>query len=154
MTKFNVLDLASVQECLFAYKKLIEWLPCGCDNEEDMKKNRIDGEGHSILLNERIDFYSSFEGMFKTVYASEDSTVDYDATVILDGSVEVNESFLTGEVDPIPKGVGDTILSGSFIVSGSCYARVENIGSDNYISKISSEAKYNKKVKKRRESWS
>ena len=67
-------------------------------------------------------------------------------SVILDGTVEVNESFLTGEVDPIQKGVGDTILSGSFIVSGSCYARVENIGSDNYISKISSEAKYNKKV--------
>ena len=65
-------------------------------------------------------------------------------SVILDGSVEVNESFLTGEVDPIPKKVGDTILSGSFIVSGSCYARVENIGKDNYISKISSEAKYEK----------
>ena len=67
-------------------------------------------------------------------------------SVILDGNVEVNESFLTGEVDPISKGVGDTILSGSFIVSGSCIARVENIGSDNYISKISSEAKYEKKV--------
>ena len=67
-------------------------------------------------------------------------------SVILDGSVEVNESFLTGEVDPILKGVGDTILSGSFIVSGSCYARVDHIGKDNYISKISSEAKYNKKV--------
>lgn len=67
-------------------------------------------------------------------------------SVILEGIVEVNESFLTGEVDPIPKKVGDTILSGSFIVSGSCYARVENIGKDNYISKISSEAKYDKKV--------
>ena len=67
-------------------------------------------------------------------------------SVILEGSVEVNESFLTGEVDPIVKNVGDTILSGSFIVSGSCYVRVEHIGSDNYISKISSEAKYDKKV--------
>lgn len=67
-------------------------------------------------------------------------------SVIMDGSVEVNESFLTGEVDPILKGVGDTILSGSFIVSGSCYAKVMNIGRDNYISKISSEAKYEKKV--------
>ena len=66
--------------------------------------------------------------------------------VILEGSAEVNESFLTGEVDPIPKVKGDTILSGSFIVSGSCYARVEHIGRDNYISKISSEAKYEKKV--------
>lgn len=67
-------------------------------------------------------------------------------SIILEGSVEVNESFLTGEVDPIVKNVGDVILSGSFIVSGSCYARVEHIGEDNYISKISSEAKYEKKV--------
>lgn len=67
-------------------------------------------------------------------------------SVILEGNVEVNESFLTGEVDPIPKRVGDTILSGSFIVSGSAYARVEHIGHDNYISKISSEAKYEKRV--------
>ena len=66
--------------------------------------------------------------------------------IILDGVIEVNESFLTGEVDPIPKKKGDTILSGSFIVSGSCYAKVEHIGSDNYISTISSEAKYEKKV--------
>ena len=67
-------------------------------------------------------------------------------SIILDGEVEVNESFLTGEVDPIPKHKGDMILSGSFIVSGSCYAKVEHIGSDNYISTISSEAKYQKKV--------
>lgn len=67
-------------------------------------------------------------------------------SVILKGDVEVNESFLTGEVDPILKREGDTILSGSFIVSGSCYAKVEHIGRDNYISKISSEAKYDKKV--------
>lgn len=67
-------------------------------------------------------------------------------SIILEGTVEVNESFLTGEIDPIPKAKGDLILSGSFIVSGSCYAKVEHIGKDNYISKISSEAKYEKKV--------
>ena len=67
-------------------------------------------------------------------------------SVILNGDVEVNESFLTGEVNPIPKKKGDIILSGSFIVSGSCFARVEHIGSDNYISTISNEAKYEKKV--------
>lgn len=67
-------------------------------------------------------------------------------SVILEGTVEVNESFLTGEVDPILKRAGDTILSGSFIVSGSCYARVDHLGRDNYISTISSEAKYEKKV--------
>ena len=67
-------------------------------------------------------------------------------SVILNGDVEVNESFLTGEVNPIPKKCGDMILSGSFIVSGSCVAKVEHIGRDNYISTISSEAKYEKKV--------
>ena len=66
--------------------------------------------------------------------------------IVLNGEVEVNEAFLTGEVEPILKKKGDMILSGSFIVSGSCYSRVEHIGGENYISSISQEAKYNKKV--------
>ena len=67
-------------------------------------------------------------------------------SIILEGSIEVNESFITGESDPITKKKGDTILSGSFIVSGNCVARVEHIKEDNYSSKISKEAKYIKKV--------
>lgn len=51
---------------------------------EYMKKNRIDGEGHSILLNERIDFYSSFEGIFKSYYASDSGVINYDGDVELD----------------------------------------------------------------------
>jgi cation-transporting ATPase E len=66
--------------------------------------------------------------------------------IILEGTIEVNESFITGESDPIIKKKGDSILSGSFVVSGNCYAKVEHIGSDNYISTISSEAKYTKQV--------
>lgn len=66
--------------------------------------------------------------------------------ILLDGEVEVNESFLTGEVEPVIKKKNDMILSGSFIVSGNCYVRVEHIGKENYISQISSGAKYNKKV--------
>lgn len=65
---------------------------------------------------------------------------------VLDGLVEVNESFITGEEKIITKKVGDELLSGSFIVSGKCYAKVLHIGKDNYISKISSEAKYIKKT--------
>ncbi|MCI8778969.1 MAG: HAD-IC family P-type ATPase [Bacilli bacterium] len=65
---------------------------------------------------------------------------------ILDGSVEVNESFITGEADSIVKKKGDLLLSGSFIVAGKCKAKVEHIGNDNYTSMISSEAKYVKKV--------
>ncbi len=67
-------------------------------------------------------------------------------SIILDGNVEVNESFITGEELPISKSVGDEILSGSFIVSGKCHVTVNNIGKDNYISKISSEAKYIKEI--------
>lgn len=65
---------------------------------------------------------------------------------ILEGSVEVNESFISGEADTIVKNKGDMLLSGSFIVAGKCKCRVEHIGNDNYTSMISSEAKYIKKV--------
>lgn len=65
---------------------------------------------------------------------------------IVEGKVEVNESFITGESDPIEKGVGDEILSGSFIVSGKCYSNVTHIGKDNYVSKITNEAKYVKET--------
>ena len=60
---------------------------------------------------------------------------------IIEGSVEVNESFITGEAKTITKKVDDELLSGSFIVSGSCYAKVIHVGNDNYINTISSEAK-------------
>ncbi len=65
---------------------------------------------------------------------------------ILEGEVEVNESFITGESNLISKKEGDLLLSGSFIVSGSCISKVEHIGEENYTYKISSGAKYIKKV--------
>ena len=67
-------------------------------------------------------------------------------SIILEGEVEVNESFITGESDVIYKRKGDTLLSGSFVVSGKCKAEVIHIGDENYTSKISSGAKYVKKV--------
>lgn len=67
-------------------------------------------------------------------------------SIILDGKVQVNESYITGEPDSILKKVGDTLLSGSYIVSGKCIAKVEHIGEENYTAKISSGAKYVKKI--------
>ena len=67
--------------------------------------------------------------------------------ILLDGEIEVNESFITGESDSIIKKKGDLILSGSFVVSGKCVARVEHIGEENFTSKISKETRYIKKVK-------
>ncbi|MCI8467004.1 MAG: HAD-IC family P-type ATPase [Bacilli bacterium] len=66
--------------------------------------------------------------------------------IVLSGEVEVNEAFVTGESDAIVKSTGDMILSGSFIVSGMVRARVEHIGSENYVSTISAGAKYMKKA--------
>ena len=66
--------------------------------------------------------------------------------VVLDGEIEVNESLITGESNAIKKKKGDELLSGSFIVSGRATARVIHVGKDNYVSKISSEAKYKKEV--------
>lgn len=65
-------------------------------------------------------------------------------SIILSGSCEVDESFITGESDNIFYKKGDMLLSGSFIVSGKVIARVEHIGVDNYTAKISCEAKYQK----------
>lgn len=67
-------------------------------------------------------------------------------SLILDGTCEVNESFITGEEKVITKKAGDELISGSFIVSGKVYAKVIHVGKDNYISKISSETKYIKKT--------
>lgn len=66
--------------------------------------------------------------------------------IILDGEVEINQSFITGESDCINKKTNDIILSGSYIVSGKCIAKVEHIGNDNYTSQISNGAKYVKKI--------
>lgn len=67
--------------------------------------------------------------------------------IVVDGQVEVNESLLTGESDAIVKRVGDTLYSGSFVVSGKCCARVDKIGKDNYIEQLTSQAKQYKKPK-------
>lgn len=67
-------------------------------------------------------------------------------SIILEGEVQVNEACITGEPDNIDKKQGDNVFSGSYVVSGKCIARVKHIGEDNYTAKISSGAKYVKKI--------
>lgn len=61
--------------------------------------------------------------------------------VVEDGEVLVNEALITGESDQITKKKGDTLLSGSFVVSGTCKGRLEKVGKDSYISQLTMEAK-------------
>lgn len=61
--------------------------------------------------------------------------------IVCAGEVQVNESLLTGESDEILKTEGSNLMSGSFIVSGECYARLDKVGADSYISKLTIQAK-------------
>jgi cation-transporting ATPase E len=67
--------------------------------------------------------------------------------IVVDGEVEVNESLLTGESVAIKKVVGDTLLSGSFIVSGKCLAKADKVGSESYTAQLAVKAKQYKKAK-------
>ena len=60
---------------------------------------------------------------------------------ILEGSLEVNESLLTGESDNLPKSEGDELFSGSFVTSGEACCQIIHVGKDNYAAQITSEAK-------------
>ena len=66
---------------------------------------------------------------------------------IIKGTVEVNESLLTGESLPIKKETDDYLLAGSYIVSGACICRCDRIGEHNYIAQLQNKAR---KVKKAR----
>lgn len=60
-----------------------------------------------------------------------------DGSVVKSDGVEMDESLLTGESDPVPKQVGDVVLSGSFCLAGSCIYRADKIGNESYAAKIS-----------------
>ena len=61
--------------------------------------------------------------------------------VVEEGEILVNESLITGEADQISKKEGESLLSGSFVVSGQCRARVEKVGKESYVSQLTLEAK-------------
>lgn len=65
---------------------------------------------------------------------------------IIEGEIEVNESLLTGESDTILKIKDDKLLSGSYVVSGKCYAKIEKVGDDNFANQIINAGKKQKKI--------
>ncbi|MDE6060345.1 MAG: HAD-IC family P-type ATPase, partial [Clostridia bacterium] len=95
-----------------------------------------DGEEIEIAVNEIV--------LDELMILSSGSQICADA-VIVDGSIEVNESLITGEPDAILKHAGDHVMSGSFVVSGRAKSQVEHVGADNFATKISSGAKYFKR---------
>ena len=95
------------------------------------------GEEKEININEIV--------LDDVVLLSQGDQIPSDA-VVLDGEVEVNEALLTGESDTILKKKEDKLLSGSYIVSGKCYAKIEKVGDDNFANQIINATKKHKKV--------
>ena len=97
---------------------------------------------HSSVMRNSVLITVPSEELVKddVVLLSSGDQICADASVI-SGSIRVNEALLTGEADEIEKNVGSSLLSGSFVVAGTCYARLEKVGNDSYISKLTAEAK-------------
>ena len=64
--------------------------------------------------------------------------------IVVEGKISANEALLTGEADEIAKEAGAELMSGSFVVSGSCKARLTAVGADSYISRLTLQAKQQK----------
>ena len=95
------------------------------------------GEEKEIDINEIV--------IDDVILLSQGDQIPSDAFVI-EGEIEVNESLLTGESDTILKTKDDKLLSGSYVVSGKCYAQIEKVGDDNFANQIINATKKHKKV--------
>lgn len=97
---------------------------------------------HSIVVRNGVQKQIASEELVKDdlVLLTAGNQICADA-VVVDKTIHVNEALLTGEADEIEKSVGSNLLSGSYVVSGQCYARLEHVGDDSYISKLTAQAK-------------
>ncbi len=111
-------------------KKLSILTTAKCTVIRNGKKNEID-------INEIV--------LDDIVILEQGDQIPSDAFVI-DGEIEVNEALLTGESDTILKTKDDKLLSGSYVVSGKCYAKIEKVGDDNFANQIINAGKKQKKV--------
>lgn len=94
-----------------------------------------DGKDENIALKDIV--------LDDVIKLSAGSQICADAEII-EGAIEVNEALITGESDPIKKEIGDTILSGSYVISGNAVSKVIHVGVDNYATKITLGAKKDK----------
>ena len=80
------------------------------------------------------------------IYLENGNQIGSDCVVIESRGMEVNESMLTGESKPVKKKHGNELMSGSFVVAGSGYARVIRVGNDNYSTQLVHKAKHKNKA--------
>ncbi len=157
VTFFNILNfiLAGLIASVHSYKNLLFLGVTVCNTaigiiQEIRAKKTIDGlslitspKAHVVRNGTEIEIPISKIVLDDVVVLASGSQIPADC-ILLNGNCETDESLLTGESDPIAKRCGDTLLSGSYLVSGKCRARVEHIGRENYAEKITESAKYYK----------
>ena len=110
--------------------------------KKTLDKLAILTESKAVVLREGKKWSMSTEKLVldDILFLKTGDQVPADARV-LEGSIEVNESLLTGESDNLQKNEGDELFSGSFVTSGEACCQVIHVGKDNYASQITSEAK-------------
>ena len=154
LTYFNLIFLViTVLLCIVGSFRNLTFLPIILWNiiigiiqewraKKTLDKMNLLNAPHTIVVRDGKESKVTSEELVQddVVLLSAGEQICADATV-LEGNVQVNESLLTGESDEIDKKKGDTLLSGSFVVSGRCYARLDKVGNESYISKLTSEAK-------------
>lgn len=154
LTYFNLIFLIlTVLLCIVGSFRNLTFLPVIIGNtvigifQELRAKKTLDkmnmlNAPHSIVVRDGAQQQIQSEELVKDdiIILSAGNQICADATV-LSGSISVNESLLTGESDEINKRSGDKLMSGSFVVSGQCYAKLDKVGNESYISKLTAQAK-------------
>ncbi len=154
LTYFNLIFLIlTVLLCIVGSFRNLTFLPVIIGNtvigifQELRAKKTLDkmsmlNAPHSIVVRDGEQQQIQSEELVKDdiIILSAGNQICADATV-LSGSISVNEALLTGESDEIKKKSGDGLMSGSFVVSGQCYARLDKVGNESYISQLTAQAK-------------
>ena len=154
LTYFNLIFLIlTVLLCIVGSFRNLTFLPVIIGNtvigifQELRAKKTLDkmsmlNAPHSIVVRDGEQQKIQSEELVKDdiIILSAGNQICADATV-LSGSISVNEALLTGESDEIKKKSGDGLMSGSFVVSGQCYAKLDKVGNESYISQLTAQAK-------------
>lgn len=154
LTFFNLIFVAiAVLLCLVGSYRNLTFLPVVIGNtligifQELRAKHILDKMSllhapHAVALRDGMEQKLAANDLVRgdIVVLSAGDQIPADATV-LQGSVQVSEALLTGESDEIEKEPGSELLSGSFVVAGRCYARLDKVGDESYIAKLTREAK-------------
>ena len=105
------------------------------------KLNMLNAPKASVVRNGKVSVIDSEKLVLDDIVIFQSGNQICADAVVVAGEAMVNESLLTGESDEIKKEKGDHLMSGSFVVAGKCYARLDAVGVDSYISKLTLEAK-------------